>query len=289
MMKIKKMKYKSNRKIELLFNDIYNGYHFYILNLGTHPTAYIEIPKNNKLFNLDYEKIDLDVHGGLTYSSNKLLIGENTSMENSWFLGWDYAHAGDYMGFYEDFNKWNINTINSLNDCKKWTTEEIIEECKNAIDQIIDFENKGEQNMKISHLLNKIANGVTYTKKTRIRYFDRKNDYEDECILNEVAIGYRLYNQNIELNDEVEILEKEMCHKCHKYPAEYNQTYCEFCLGISKLEEKDKQLDKYKNVIDKIKEEVLSELQMCKPKEMAISMEINYIEEKLEKLLEEVE
>ena len=49
------------------------------------------------------------------------------------------------------------------------------------------------------------------------------------------------------------------------------------------------QLDKYKNVIDKIKEEVLSELQMCKTKDMAISMEINYIEEKLEKLLEEVD
>ena len=63
--------------------------------------------------------------------------------------------------------------------------------------------------MKIIDLLNKIANGVTYTKKARIRYFDRRNDYEDECILNEVAIGYRLYNQNIELNDEVEILEEE--------------------------------------------------------------------------------
>lgn len=63
--------------------------------------------------------------------------------------------------------------------------------------------------MKVIDLLNKIANGVTYTKKARIRYFDRRNDYEDECILNEVAIGYRLYNQNIELNDEVEILEEE--------------------------------------------------------------------------------
>lgn len=45
----------------------------------------------------------------------------------------------------------------------------------------------------------------------------------------------------------------------------------------------------YKNVLDKIKEEVLTELQTCKPKNMAISMEINYIEEKLEKLLEEIE
>lgn len=31
------------------------------------------------------------------------------------------------------------------------------------------------------------------------------------------------------MKDEI----KEMCHKCKKYPAEYNQTYCEFCLGIS--------------------------------------------------------
>lgn len=31
------------------------------------------------------------------------------------------------------------------------------------------------------------------------------------------------------MKDEI----KGMCHKCKKYPAEYNQTYCEFCLGIS--------------------------------------------------------
>lgn len=36
------------------------------------------------------------------------------------------------------------------------------------------------------------------------------------------------------------IEEKEMCHKCHKYPAEYNQTYCEFCLGIGE----DKRIEK---------------------------------------------
>lgn len=38
------------------------------------------------------------------------------------------------------------------------------------------------------------------------------------------------------INKAVEYI-NEMCHKCHKYSAEYNQTYCEFCLGISKLKE----------------------------------------------------
>ena len=39
-----------------------------------------------------------------------------------WFIGWDYAHAFDYSGLYmEDYP--------SINDkCKKWTTEEIIED-----------------------------------------------------------------------------------------------------------------------------------------------------------------
>jgi len=40
-----------------------------------------------------------------------------------------------------------------------------------------------------------------------------------------------------------EIIEvKEVCHKCGEYAAEYNQTYCEFCLGISKNKKKIKKL-----------------------------------------------
>ena len=53
------MLYKDKRTINLLYNDIYEGYHFYILNLGTHPTAYIEIPKGNKLFGVGYSNIDI--------------------------------------------------------------------------------------------------------------------------------------------------------------------------------------------------------------------------------------
>jgi hypothetical protein len=63
----------------------------------------------------------------------------------------------------------------------------------------------------IYELLGMIKDSKT-PKNARIRYFDRKNDYEDECILNEVAIGFGLYNQNIELNDEVEIIEEPQEH-----------------------------------------------------------------------------
>ncbi len=136
-MKIKEMEYGKEGRTELLCKNRYKNYNYYVLNLGTYPTAYIEIPKENKLYRKSYDEIykigcDIDVHGGLTYSDNELM---GVKSEN-WFIGWDYAHYDDYCG-YEECMPESIRTYG-----KKWTTEEIIEECKNAIDQIIDFESK---------------------------------------------------------------------------------------------------------------------------------------------------
>lgn len=131
--KPREMRYSNESKVQLLYNDIYKGFHYYILNLGTHPTAYVEIHKEHVLYSMSYIDIEdseyyIDVHGGLTYSSDSLRIGEDTSLENSWFIGWDYAHVGDYLGY--DFAK---------STDKKWTTFEIIEECKKVIEQIEEF------------------------------------------------------------------------------------------------------------------------------------------------------
>lgn len=129
---MKQMVYQSNRKIELLHKDTYKGYNFYILNLGTHPTAYVEIPKESELFGKGYDDIDLYVHGGLTYAEDFLYTSEDTKLDDSWFIGWDYAHAGDYFGYYEKYDY-----LETFRESKKWTTEEIIKECKSAIDQIV--------------------------------------------------------------------------------------------------------------------------------------------------------
>lgn len=143
-MKIKEMEYGKDRKTELLCKDKYKNYNYYVLNLGTHPTAYIEIPKEDKLYGKSYDEIyrigcDIDVNGGLTYSDNELM---GISSDN-WFIGWDYAHCGDYCG-YEETMPESIRTYG-----KKWTTKEIIEECKNAIDQIVEFEERLEEEKKI--------------------------------------------------------------------------------------------------------------------------------------------
>lgn len=123
---MKEMKYEKDRKIEILQNEKYKGYRYIILSLGTHPTAYIEIPKGHKLNGQDYDDIDINVHGGLTYADHQLM---GIDSEN-WYIGWDYAHLGDYLGYEEGlFPRANH---------KRWTTEEIKKECEEAIDQLID-------------------------------------------------------------------------------------------------------------------------------------------------------
>lgn len=41
---MKEMKYSKERKIEILATGYCFGLLYYILNLGTHPTAYIKLP-----------------------------------------------------------------------------------------------------------------------------------------------------------------------------------------------------------------------------------------------------
>ena len=180
-MKFKIMKYGKERRTELLCKGKYKNYNYYVLNLGTHPTAYIEIPKENKLYRKSYDEIykigcDIDVHGGLTYSDNELM---GVKSEN-WFIGWDYAHCGDYCGYEESMPE-SIRTYG-----KKWTTEEIIEECKNAIDQIIDFESKEiiEEPKKIEKIK---SNGDEFYSDYIDTWIDKnKTDAYCEFLMNKI-------------------------------------------------------------------------------------------------------
>ena len=181
-MKFKVMEYGKERRTELLCKGKYKNYNYYVLNLGTHPTAYIEIPKENKLYRKSYDEIykigcDIDVHGGLTYSDNELM---GVKSEN-WFIGWDYAHCGDYCG-YEEYMSESIRTYG-----KKWTTEEIIEECKNAIDQIIDFESKEiiEEPKKIKKIEKPTQDEYLYSTgkelyENDMKVYDKINELIDE-------------------------------------------------------------------------------------------------------------
>jgi len=127
---MKEMIYQAERKIEVLDAGTCLGFFYWILNLGTHPTAYVKIPESHKYYQKHYDDVDIQVHGGLTYSRDYLYINETQKLEG-WFIGWDYAHCYDYAGYY---NKKD----GSLYNLKRWTTEEIREEVYKACEQLIE-------------------------------------------------------------------------------------------------------------------------------------------------------
>lgn len=137
-MNVKEMSYSFERKKEILEHGVCFGLFYWIISYGTHPCAYIMIPKNNKYFEKDYEEIDIDVHGGLTYSDKYLPFEIKNSETKCWYIGWDYAHFGDYAGYEERLSK-ELRVGG-----KKWTTQEIKEEVRDVCYQIIKNENKGE-------------------------------------------------------------------------------------------------------------------------------------------------
>ena len=102
---------------------VYLNIPYVIMNLGTHPCAYIRIPNDSEYANKSYDDIPLySMHGGLTFKSNDGLVigvtdesnlpylyfGDIDSSElspitgdtvviNGIWVGWDYCQFGDYF------------------------------------------------------------------------------------------------------------------------------------------------------------------------------------------------
>lgn len=110
----------------------YKGFHYYVISYGTHPCCYIEIPEGHKYFNMDYEYIDFECHGGLTFSESCLRPVDESGKR--WFIGWDYAHCYDYVGYYELLNS---NPMFRNHHLRKWSTLDLILECLKAIKQLV--------------------------------------------------------------------------------------------------------------------------------------------------------
>lgn len=120
---MKEMMYQSEAIIggEILDSGEIDGYKYKIVNYGPHPCAYVCLPKDHKFYGLPYDQIDIDCHGGLTYDAKK---------DDEYWIGWDYAHFGDYSG-YDIFSSMGVFG-------KIWTTAEILEEVKDVIKQLCE-------------------------------------------------------------------------------------------------------------------------------------------------------
>ena len=110
----------------LLANGFYKGIEYFILNIGSHPTAYVKIPHGNKYWGSNGDEIL--THCGITYTSTVLYLGDG-EYSIGWILGWDYAHSGDfyYSPLFPEPYGWD----------HVWCTREIFEDVKFVINQVV--------------------------------------------------------------------------------------------------------------------------------------------------------
>jgi len=90
--------------------------------------GYVVIPKGHKLNGLNHEDIDVDVHGGLTFSERAVnLEWEETKnlKPDDWIVGFDTAHYGDSL--------------------ETWPKERVIEETEHLRNQLIALLNNEDQ------------------------------------------------------------------------------------------------------------------------------------------------
>ncbi len=112
------------------------------MNLGTHPTAYIRLPKEHPLFDKDYAEAneladDIEpVHGWWTFSGNIPSTKLDEPIKEGYYLGFDAGHIQDYQpNILADLYPGSDFGTDSGH---RWTTEEMVDECKNGIDWLIE-------------------------------------------------------------------------------------------------------------------------------------------------------
>lgn len=108
----------------------YKKYCWTIISYGTHPCAYVELHSSHPLFSIKcddlYYSEYITCHGGITFNGP---LRNNTGK----WLGWDYNHGRDFNGIFLT----DPDLYQAFIENKKWNTEEIYEEVKNVIEQLI--------------------------------------------------------------------------------------------------------------------------------------------------------
>ena len=137
---MKEMVYSSVRITEVLAHDTYKGYEFFIVSYGTHPCAYIVLTETSKFYGRHYkdrifDDLNLHVHGGITYSGFRKV--EN---KPAYMIGWDYSHWNDFSGSCLELPDIPGFAERLWPAGRRWTTDEVFEEVKEVIDEMIKEE-----------------------------------------------------------------------------------------------------------------------------------------------------
>ena len=112
-------------------------------------TGYVGIPKGHALYGKEYDSVDIDCHGGLTYSRDYLV---DQSDKDVWWIGYDTGHYLDghdveaARELFKDYPE-TLKMIESLKsyhatyaDYPGATLAYCEMECRKIVDQILEMD-----------------------------------------------------------------------------------------------------------------------------------------------------
>jgi len=121
-----------------------------MVNDAGHRSGYVGVPRDNPFFGLYYARPELgniDVHGGLSYSSGNPFESYPIKMptwESTWWFGYDCGHYGDGLdveampekvaAIHRQYHSDEPYPIRDLEYC--------IKECESLADQLVSISNK---------------------------------------------------------------------------------------------------------------------------------------------------
>lgn len=110
--------------MQVVYSQTIDEYKFYICVTPFNPVCYVRVPESHPYYGKKYDEISIEVHGGLTFSGDRLFIGDG------YFIGWDYGHfPHDYITCLEEL-------ICESSTGHKYTQDEILEDAYMVINQL---------------------------------------------------------------------------------------------------------------------------------------------------------
>ena len=104
--------------------------------------GYVGVSDKSKLFGVNYNDLDFDVHGGLTYSG----FWKSEEKDSFYYLGFNAAHAGDIMPFMR-----TVYNLRMLEGGEKYRDMNYMtNECKKLARQVKNYDKCIEQTQAIN-------------------------------------------------------------------------------------------------------------------------------------------
>lgn len=106
-----------------------DDFKYCIISTGDHPCAYVGMKGLFEKYGYDRLYENVEVHGGITFDSETSWVTKLD--ENLEWVGWDYAHVGDYLACMSRHLEWYKD---DLKEARKYTYEEIMSDIKKVVD-----------------------------------------------------------------------------------------------------------------------------------------------------------